>query len=496
MKNELKEKDKIKTDSLKVNFMLNIFRMFLGIFFLLITTPYKTRVLGSESLGKVEYAISIISYFLLFTALGVPNYGIREIARVRDDKKNLTIVTIELLIILFITTVIGYCILLYFIKTQSIFQENKKLLLILSLNLIFTNIGLNWFYVGIENQIYITKKSVLIQVLSLIGLFLFVKNPEDFYNYAIITVLMASGSNIFNIINIRKYISLKNICVKDLNVKRHLKYILIIFTSNIAISIYLNLDTVMLGSMVNVKSVAYYSVANKLVKLALFLVTALGSIMIPRVSNSLKNGDKQKYLEYMDISFKYILFLGIPFSLGIYYLSEEIILIIAGNGFKDAILTLKLISIIILIVGIAHFIAIQVLFTNGKEKYHTAAVTIAAIINFIFNYTFIPKYAQNGAAIGTVLAEIIGLVIILYLGKKYIKEVGVIKKENLKYLLASIPMVAIIILSKNLLRNEYYIVGISLIFGGGSYILFLFLLKEKLIILSKEFLFYKLKKNE
>lgn len=486
---------KLKINSLKINFILNTLRMFLGVFFIIITMPYITRVLGSENLGKVEYGVSIISYFLLFTALGVPNYGTREIARVRENKEKLSIVVLELLSILIITTVIGYCILIYFVNTQSIFEENKKLFLILSLNLIFTNIGLNWFYQGIENQIYITKRFIYVRIIALIGIFLFVKKLDDFYNYAIIVVLMESGSNFFNLINIRKYISLKNIHIKDLNIGRHIKYILTIFASSVAISIYLKLDTVMLGSMVGVKSVAYYSIANKLIRLVLILVTALGTVMVPRVSNSLKKGEISKYINYMDMSFKYILFLAIPSTLGIYCLSEEIISIMAGKGFEDAILTLRLVAVIILIVGLANFMAIQVLFTNGKEKYHTIAVTIAAIINFIFNYIFIPKYAQNGAAIGTILAELIGLIIVCYLGRKYIKEINIIKKENFKYLVASIPMVIIIILSKKIFRNEFLTLGVSLILGGGSYIVSLILLKEKLMLLLKKIVFENLNKK-
>ena len=204
-------KNKIQVKNIKLNFTLNLIRIFLGAAFIVITTPYITRVLGPENLGKVEYVNSIITYFMLFTILGVPNYGIREVAKYRDNQKELSKVVIELLIILFITTIIGYLILFYFIYIYKSFFEIKDILLIMSINILCNNIGVEWFYQGIEDQSYITKRFIIVRVLTLIAMFFFIKSKENYLFYAFILVMMQSGSNILNFINLRKYISFKGI---------------------------------------------------------------------------------------------------------------------------------------------------------------------------------------------------------------------------------------------------------------------------------------------
>ena len=219
----------MKRNSVKINFILNTTRMLLGMIFILLTTPYVTRILGAESLGKVEYVNSIITYFILFTALGIPNYGLREVARHREDKCKLSKLVIELGIILFITTAVGYIILLSFLYNTKLL-ELKNLVILMSINLIFTNIGFEWFYQGIENQLYITIRYIMLRIVSLILLFFIVKNSNDYLKYGVILVLMNSGSNILNFINLKKYISFKKIKIKDLEILKHIKPILVIFS--------------------------------------------------------------------------------------------------------------------------------------------------------------------------------------------------------------------------------------------------------------------------
>lgn len=477
----------MKVKSIKLNFILNIIRLFLGTFFILLTLPYITRILGSENLGKVEYGISIVGYFVLFTGLGIPSYGVREIAKVRENIKERSLVVLELLSILGITTTIGYIIFFIFILKLNFYSQEKLLMLILGTNIIFTNIGIEWFYQGIEDQIYITTRYIIIRLLILIALFLFIKNSEDYIIYGGLLVIMTSGSNILNLINLRKYISFQNISLKDLNLKRHIKPIITIFSASLAVSIYIQLDSVMIGSLSGTEYVGYYSVANKLIRLVLILVTALGTVMMPRLSNCLKNGDKIGFISYANISLKYILFISIPSVVGILLLSKEIIYIMAGEKFVSSILTIQIITPIIFIVGIAYFIGFQILYPYGLERYYTYSVTIAAIINFIFNYIYIPKYHQNGAAMGTVLAELIGVIMMLIFANNILKEIEFYNKNNLKYFVSSFTMGIIIIGIKKLDMRDIETLISGIILGGITYIIILILLKEKftLEILNK-----------
>ena len=181
----------IQVKTIKLNFILNITRIFLGAIFIIITTPYVTRVLGPQNLGKVEYVNSIITYFMLFTILGIPNYGIREVAKYRDNQKKLSKVVLELLLILFITTIIGYLILFAFLYINKSFLEIKDIILIMSINIICNNIGVEWFYKGIENQLYITKRFIFVRIFTLISMFLFIKNKDNYLIYAFILVKLS-----------------------------------------------------------------------------------------------------------------------------------------------------------------------------------------------------------------------------------------------------------------------------------------------------------------
>ncbi|MGL4997910.1 MAG: flippase, partial [Cetobacterium sp.] len=404
----------MKVKNIKINFILNLIRTFLGTFFILITMPYITRVLGSENLGKVEYTNSIVAYFLLFTALGIPSYGIREVARTRNNRKELSKTMIELMLILLITTIVGYCIFFFMIFNVKQLEKEKILLIVMGTNIIFTNIGVQWFYQGIENQMYITIRFIIAKLITLGALFLLVKTQNNYIVYGAIIVGMESGSNIFNLFNLKKYIDIKKEYFKELNIKRHVKPIMTIFVAAVSVSIYLQLDSVMIGSIAGPEYVGFYSVANKLVRFIMVLVTALGAVMMPRLSNCLKVGDKKGYINYANYSLKYILFISIPSMVGVSLIAKQIIEIMAGENFTESVLTMQIISPIIFIVGLAYFIGFQVLYPQGLEKYYTYSVTIAAVINFAFNYTFIPKYYQNGAAMGTVIAELTGVLMMLY----------------------------------------------------------------------------------
>ena len=280
----------IQTKTVKLNFILNLARMFLGMAFIVITTPYITRILGPKILGKVEYADSLITYFILFTALGIPSYGIREVAKYRDNSKELNKLILELLVILFLTTIIGYTVLFVFLYFYESLFEIKDIILVMSINIICNNIGIEWFYRGIENQLYITKRFILARILTLIAMFLFVKNKEDYLIYAFILVMMQSGSNVLNFLYLRKYINFKDLKFSSLQLKKHIKPILIIFMGTIATAIYLQLDSLMIGN-VSKEAVGIYTVPNKLIRLILIIITALGGVLLPRITNCLKNRD-------------------------------------------------------------------------------------------------------------------------------------------------------------------------------------------------------------
>ena len=251
-----------KKKSLKINFIMNIILTMSSFIFPLITFPYVSRILLPIGTGKVSLATSIITYFSMFAQLGIPTYGIRACAKVRDNREELSKVAQELLLINIIMSVISYIILFILLLFVPKFRCEKTLYVILSFTIILTAIGMEWLYKALEQYTYITVRSVIFKCIALIAMFLLIHKQEDYVVYGAITIFAASASNVLNLINVHKYIDLKPI--RNYNFKRHLKPVLIFFAMSCATTIYTNLDTVMLGFMTTDTEVGYYNAAVKI----------------------------------------------------------------------------------------------------------------------------------------------------------------------------------------------------------------------------------------
>lgn len=465
--------------SIKENFIINSIKIFFNLIFPIVTFPYISRILGPIGIGKITFATSVINYFLLFTNLGIPLYGIREIARTRENKVNLSKSFSEILFLNLVTTLIGMISFIIVLKL-NLLGNDIRLFQIMSLNIIFTFIGVEWYFQGIEDYGYITKRSVLFKIISIILMLIFIKKENDIVIYVGILVLALVGSNILNFFKARKEVT---ISFKNLNLKKHLKPIFTIFSMNIAISIYTNLDSVMLGYRSSEYSLGIYSAASKMVHLVLGLLTSLGAVLLPRISNYIVNNHEKELKEILESTLTFLLALSIPCMIGIVLTAEEIIKIFSGNEFMEAVKTMKILSPIIFFIAFSNFLGIQILYPRGEEKKVLYSVIVGAIINFSLNWLLIPKYAQNGAAVATVIAEGFVLLIQIFLGYRYFKF-KIFTFENLKVILVSIFMGIGLIVMKNYYIEKNIIVSLLLkiIVGILIYILSLVLLKEKFIM--------------
>jgi len=342
----------IQPASVKSNYVLNLIRLLLNIGVLLLTMPYISRVLGSSGIGKVEYAYAYIEYFIIFSALGIPVYGIRQIAKARDDIKERSRVVVELSLILAISTVISYLIIFIF---SGFFPslEFRHLLLFLSIGVLLSNTGFEWFYQGIENQKYITIRHVFVKAAAIVLLYFTVKNSNDTYYYALFIIVSTFGGSIFNLMYLRKFIVVNKEILSSLNLKRHLKPSFTILLASVSVSVYMQLDKVMLGAMVSEKAVGYYTQALKLPRMMIILVTTVGSVMLPRLSHLLHHEKKEEYGRYMDKTLKYILFVSVPAAILFIFLSKDLILLMAGKEFLPSVTPMQIASPLICIVGVA-----------------------------------------------------------------------------------------------------------------------------------------------
>lgn len=377
-----------------------------GFLFPMITFPYVSRVIMAEGIGQVQFYTSIINYVVLLTGLGIPLYATREIARVRDNIADFSKTTSEIILLNLILNIIGYTAIFIMCFTVEEIMQNVPLFLLLSSSVFLTTIGCSWFFSGVEDFKYITLRGLAVKIICVIFLFVFVSDKDDLMYYAAYSVLVSVGNNILNFIRLRRYIRFDSFQFRDLKIWRHVKPAFAIFVFNIVTSIYINLDKVMVGFLKDNESVGYYTAATTISHIFLTAVTSLGTVMLPRLSNLVKQGDMDSFHRLAKKSYNFITTMSFPICGGLIVLAPSLIRIFSGDGFVPAILTLQIVSPIIIAIGISNLIGLQILYPLGKIKIVTISTLVGAIINFSLNLLLIPKLAQNGAAIATVCAEI------------------------------------------------------------------------------------------
>lgn len=473
--------------SIKNNFLLNLSTTITGLLFPLITFPYASRILMADGIGQVQFFQSIIDYVSLCTALGIPLYAVREIARIRDNKELRSRTTIEILLLHAILTLVGYIVVFILAKTVAKIEIDASLFFLLSTTLFFNTIGVAWFYQAIEDFKYITLRSLFVRILSLVALFIFVKTKQDLFYYAGILVIGTVGNNIFNFFRLRKYIKLSKGEFKRLNLLRHLIPALKIFILNLVISIYVNLDSVMLGFLKNEESVGYYAAATRLTKAILGIVSSLGAVLLPRFSNMITNGQKEEFQLLANEAASFTIALSLPMSVGLIFMAAPIIHIFCGNGFEPSILTLKLVAPIVLFIGLSGIIGMQILYPQGREKYVIISTMVGACINLLINYLLIPQYGQYGAALGTVIAEFMVTVIMILLGRKYL-PINILSKQNLHYLIGSIVISILLAFLFVFPLHEVNYLLIGILLSVIVYYAYLLMIKDTLALQLKKLL--------
>lgn len=473
--------------SIKNNFLLNLSTTITGLLFPLITFPYASRILMADGIGQVQFFQSIIDYVSLCTALGIPLYAVREIARIRDNKELRSRTTIEILLLHAILTLVGYIVVFILAKTVAKIEIDASLFFLLSTTLFFNTIGVAWFYQAIEDFKYITLRSLFVRILSLVALFIFVKTKQDLFYYAGILVIGTVGNNIFNFFRLRKYIKLSKGEFKRLNLLRHLIPALKIFILNLVISIYVNLDSVMLGFLKNEESVGYYAAATRLTKAIWGIVSSLGAVLLPRFSNMITNGQKEEFQLLANKAASFTIALSLPMSVGLIFMAAPIIHIFCGNGFEPSILTLKLVAPIVLFIGLSGIIGMQILYPQGREKYVIISTMVGACINLLINYLLIPQYGQYGAALGTVIAEFMVTVIMILLGRKYL-PINILSKQNLHYLIGSIVISILLAFLFVFPLHEVNYLLIGILLSVIVYYAYLLMIKDTLALQLKKLL--------
>lgn len=466
--------------SLKKNYIYNLLNTISGLLFPVITFPYASRVMMADGIGQVNFFASIISYISLFTCLGIPMYAIREVAKVREDVEKRNLVAAEVLLLHAGLTVLGYVVVAVLAATVARIQVDIPLFLLLSTTIFFTAIGCEWFYQGVEEFKYITIRGLIVKTVAVILLFCLVKSKEDILWYAGYTVFGVLGGNLFNFWRLGKYVSFRTLPICELKPLRHLKPALRIFVLNLVISLYVNLNSVMLGFMTDTAAVGWFTAATKLSHMILGIVSSLGTVMLPRLSHLIASGEQDAFHRLAQKSLSLVLALTLPLTIGLIMTAPYLIRLFCGITYQPAILTLQIISPIILLIGLSNVLGIQLLYPQGKENIVIVCTAVGAVVNLLLNVWLIPRYAQDGAAVATVFAELGVTASMVWIGRKYC-PVHWCSKSFLHYTVAAILMGIVLYFVSNFCQTDMGNLFLMTMIGSLVYLGYLLMVKEKLV---------------
>lgn len=387
-------------NSVKKNFLYNSIYQLLLFLIPIITTPYVSRVLGTKGVGVYSFNNSIAYYFTIFTMLGLNNYGNREVARIRDDKKKLSksfFSIYALQIICGIITNILYLIYSFFISNNTILSISLYPLVLAAI------FDINWFYFGIENFRFTIIRNVIIKILTTISIFVFVNDNNDVAIYCLILSFGMLLSNLSLWTLLGKYVDFYIPSWNEIRI--HIRPNLLLFVTVISVSLFKIMDKIMLGVITTSSEVGLYESAEKIIAIPAAFVLSLGTVMLPRMSNIMVNNDKSKSLELIENSIIFAMFLSTSFGFGIMGISKEFVPIFFGDGFEKCIYLLWILLPSSIFIAFANVIRTQYLLPIGDDRTYVISAIIGATINLIINYILIPKIGSIGAALGTLVSE-------------------------------------------------------------------------------------------
>lgn len=462
---------------LTINYIFNLSYQILVIVLPLITTPYISRVLGPDGVGTYSYTTSITTYFILFGCIGLNLYGQREVAYHQNNSDKRSQSFFEILLLKICTMSIS---IFFFAFTIQIMNQYKILFYIQIIDLIANMLDITYFYQGIEDFKKIVIRNVLVKIIGIICIFTFVKTKADLPLYALIYSLSLLLGNLSMWLTINKYIHF--IPVHRLHIKKHIRPTLVLFFPQIAISIYTVLDRFMIGIITNnTIQIGYYEQAQKIVKLALTLVTSLSTVMLPRIAHLYVQNDQKKIVQYTKTSLRYTFIIAFPIMFGLMGISSNLIPWFLGEEFMNSSQILMITSPIVVFMGISNIIGFQYLIPTQRQKIYTISTIIGSIVNLILNCLLIPIFLSAGAAIASVTAELGVSIFQLYCIRKEVNFIEVLKQSKL-YIISSIIMfICIYFLSQYLVSTV--ITTFLLIFIESSlYFGLLIILKDDLVI--------------
>ena len=393
----------VKQPSVRGNFAYSVLFTLLNIGFPIISFSYIARIMGPENLGLLNFALSFSAFFALAGALAMPLYGSREIAKARDDRPKLDGLFSELFLLNFISSLVAAALFAGLFLASDRMREHWPLFLITGSTIVFNAVTVDWLYQGLENYRFIAWRNLVFKTISLALLFLLVRGREDILWVAAVGVFANSGSGLAGFLAAGRFATLTP--KPPRNLLRHLRSMAILSLSTLAASMYVYLDSVLLGFLAGNRPVGLFTAATRVPRVAISLVSSLGSVITPRISYLMAHGREAEYRQMARKSLSFVYFLAFPAAGVILVLAPRILHVLSGPGFETAIPAMRITAPLVILMGFTNFIGLQIIFPNHGEKKLLVTTLISGGVDLVLNLTLIPAMGQNGSAIALIGAE-------------------------------------------------------------------------------------------
>lgn len=453
---------------IKRNIFYNTLYQLINLIIPIITAPYLSRVIGADGVGISSYGRAVAGYFVLFAMLGLNNYGNRTIALSKGDKKSISETFWQIYAMQFISSIV--VLIVYIVYVLRCTGEYRLVLLINIIYVLSSLFDINWFFFGIGEFKLTATRNILIKVASTVLIFLLVKKRTDIYTYIMITAAGFLIANLILWVYLRKYVWFAKISAHDCY--KHIKPNVVLFIPALAVSVYKLMDKVMLGTLSDSVQNGYYENTSNIVTIPLSVITALGTVMLPKISELVKNGDDRKILAYNRDTIQLMLGTSLPFSAGLICIADNFVPLYLGKDFIESVIVLKLLAITCPFITIGNVVRTQFIIPRKKDSIYVQATILGALLNFVINLLLIGKHGAVGAAIGTIVAEVSVALYQCIRVRKQLCRIPIVK-DNLSFLLASVFMSLMVNIVGQFPLHPIMIIAVQIFVGALVYFIFI-----------------------
>lgn len=482
---------KKKKKSVTANYLFNTAYQILILIVPLITTPYISRILGAEGIGVYSYTYSVVSYFLIVAAMGTTTYGQRTIAYYQDDEYKRSCKFFEILLFRIISTSI--CCIIYILYLLTPFCKYNKIAWLQIIYLVAIAFDISWLFQGLEDFKKIVLRNTIAKIFNIVLILTMVTQKTDIDKYTLILAGMTFVANI----SVWPYVpkAIRRVNISDIKPFRNTKEILLLFIPTIAIQVNAVLDKTMIGEFaINAAENGYYEQTEKVVRMALAVVTSLGTVMIPRIAKLYHDKKSKQMQQYIEKSYQFVWLIGVPIMLGLIAITDVFVPVFYGDGYNRIKILLPIYSISVIPVALSNVTGCQFLIPTKRQNVYSAAVLSSTLVNIVLNATLIPTFLANGAAIASVIAECVGcLVMLVYVYVRKFVEVKKVFLISIKKWLAGILMLVCVKASGQTCRASVKDLVLMILEGGVVYFIALLIFKDDFFCTNVSIIVKKMK---